>query len=62
MAILDAGVYQDWIRAFDRWEQAQRRYDAGAAFGNSALTEYLRGSLETARQEYSAAIKAIKDA
>jgi hypothetical protein len=62
MAILDAGVYQDWIRAFDHWEQAERRYNAAAAFGNNALTEYLRRSLEAARQEYNAAIKAIKNA
>ena len=62
MAIVDVGLYQAWIRAFDNWERAQRRHDAAAALGNSALTEYLRGSLEAARQEYQVAIRAIKDA
>ena len=62
MAILDAGIYQAWIRAFDSWEQAQRRYDAAPAVGDRALTDYLRASLHSAAQEYQAAVRAIKDA
>ena len=61
MVILDAGPYQEWIRAFDNWDRAKRRFEAAGAQGNSALTDYLRGSLETARQEYNAAIKALKN-
>ena len=62
MAIPDAGIYQDWIRAFDRWEQAQRRYDKAPAVGDRALMDYLHASLQSAAQEYQAACRAIQDA
>lgn len=51
MAIVDVGVYQDWIRAFDRWEQAQRRYDKAPVVGDPGLVNYLHASLQSAAYE-----------
>jgi signal-transduction protein with cAMP-binding, CBS, and nucleotidyltransferase domain len=62
MAIVDAGIYQDWIRAFDNWERAQRRYDAAPVVGDRALMNYLHASLQSAAREYQAACRAIQDA
>jgi hypothetical protein len=60
MAMVDVGEFQEWIRAYDNWERAQRRYDALSAFDNGPFTEFLRESLETARKNYNAAIKDMK--
>ncbi len=62
MAVMDAGLYQAWIRAFDNWDRAQRRFGAAGAINDAALTNYLRGDWETARREYNDAIKAVRDA
>lgn len=62
MAILDASIYQAWIRAFDNFEQAQRRYDKAPAVGDPGLTAYMRASFQSAAQEYQAACRAIQDA
>lgn len=59
MAILDAGPFQDWIRAFDRQERAQKRYDAAGQTGNEALINYLRPELDEAGRELNAATKAL---
>jgi hypothetical protein len=59
MAILDAGPFQDWIRAFDGYERAQRRYDAAGRTGNQALVDYLRPELEAASRDLNTAIKIL---
>ncbi len=61
MAILDAGTYQGWIKAFDNYDQAQRRLDAAGSTGNRESIGYLRGNLEKASREYNAAIKALNE-
>lgn len=61
MAILDAGPFQDWIRAFDRHERAQKRYDAASRTGNEALINYLRPELDEAGRELNAATRALND-
>lgn len=61
MAILDAGPFQDWIRAFDRHEQAQRRHDAAGRTGNKALINYLRPELDAAARDLNTATKALND-
>jgi hypothetical protein len=62
MAIHDAGMYEDWIRAFDKFERAQRRYDAAPVVGDRGLVDYLRASFQSAAQEYQAACRVIQDA
>lgn len=59
MAIIDAGQYQDWIRAFDRHERAKRRSDAAGATGNQALIDYLRPELDEANRDLNTAIKIL---
>jgi len=59
MALLDAGPYQDWIRAFDNWERAKSRFDAAGRTGNQALIEYLRPHVDRAQRELNAALKTL---
>lgn len=61
MAILDAGPFQDWIRAFDRHERAQKRYDAAGRIWNEALINYLRPELDEAGRELNAATRALNN-
>lgn len=61
MAILDAGPFQDWIRAFDRNERAQKRYDAAGRTGNEALIKYLRPELDEAGRDLNAATRALNN-
>lgn len=58
--IMDAGPFQNWIRAFDRHEQAKRRWDAANAIGNQGLINYLRADLDQAAQELNAAIRSMR--
>ena len=62
VAMMDAGLFQGWIAAFDRYESAKRRYDAAGQIGHGALSDYLRGRVEDASRELNAATKALKDA
>lgn len=59
MAILDAGPYQAWIKAFDEHERAERRFEAASRLGNQALIAYLRAQREEAAQTLHAAIRGI---
>ena len=59
MAIIDADPVQDWTRAFDTWDRAQRRYDAAAAMGHKQLIAQLGVELEKARRDYNAALTAL---
>lgn len=61
MAILDSGPFQDWIRAFDRHERAQKRYDAAGRIRNEALINYLRPELDEAGRELNAATRALNN-
>ncbi len=61
MAILDAGPFQDWIRAFDRHERAQKRYDAAGRTGNEALIKYLRPESDEAGRDLNAATRALNN-
>jgi len=61
MAIVDAGPYQDWIRAFDQHERAERRHEAAWGIGNQALIAYLRLELDTAAKELNAATRTLND-
>ncbi|HCB76765.1 MAG TPA: hypothetical protein DEP91_11450 [Sphingomonas bacterium] len=61
MAILDAGPFQDWIRAFDRHERAQKRYAAAGRIRNEALINYLRPELDEAGRELNAATRALNN-
>jgi hypothetical protein len=61
MAILDAGPFLDWIRAFDGHQQAQKRYNAAGGTGNDALINYLRPKLDEAARDLNAATKALNN-
>lgn len=61
MAILDAAPVQDWIRAFDNWDRAQRRLNAAQPTLNQTLIEYLKADVENARLQLNAALKALND-
>ena len=61
MAIMDAGPFQDWIRAFDHHEQARKRYDAAGQTGNAALIEYLRPGLEDAARALNLATRSLNN-
>jgi hypothetical protein len=60
--IMDASLFQGWIRAHDHYEQARRRHDAALATGNSDLIDYLRSDMDHAAQELNQAIKELKNA
>ena len=60
MAILDAEPHQAWIRAYDRYEAAQRRFDAASAQNIPDLVEYLRGELAAASAQYNAVIRELR--
>lgn len=62
MAIMDVGLYQDWIAAHDNWDRARRRFDAAGQIGDAGLIEHLRIAVERARVDYNAATKAINNA
>ena len=62
MAILDAGPFQDWIRAVERSERAHRLNDAAGITGNRALIAEMRKNLDVVDRELNAAIKAINAA
>ena len=62
MPILDAGLYQAWIAAFDNHDRAERRLVAAGATGNRDLIEYVRGLSEQAAQELNQAIRALNNA
>ena len=49
--VMDAGPYQDWMKAFDNHERAQRRWEAANKLGNPALINYTRTDLEQAAAE-----------
>jgi len=59
MAMLDASPFQEWVRAFDGYERAKRRWDAAGATGNRALIDYLRPELEGASRDLDVAIKTL---
>ena len=59
MAIIDAGPFQDWVRAFDRHDQAQPRHDAAGRIGNQALIQHLRSELDAAARELNNATRAL---
>jgi hypothetical protein len=61
MAMLDAGPFQEWVRAFDMHERAQRRYEAAGRTGNQALIDYLRPGLEETRRDLNTTIKALNN-
>lgn len=60
--IMDVGLQQNWVSAFDNWERAQKRFDAAGQIGNAALINYLRDHVDTAARAYNAATKAINNA
>ncbi len=59
MAMLDASPFQEWVRAFDEYERAKRRWDAAGATGNQALIDHLRPELDEASRDLDAAIKTL---
>lgn len=60
MPMIDVGLFQNWIQAFDNHERAQRRYDAAAKLGDRALIDYLRPELDAASGRLNAAIKELR--
>lgn len=58
--VMDAGPYQEWMKAFDRHEQAKRRWDAAHAIGDQGLITYLRAELDQTAQLLHAAIRGFK--
>jgi len=61
MAILDAGPYQEWTRAFDRYDRAKRRSDAAGQMGIAALNDYLRADLDQSAYDLQQATRALKN-
>ena len=56
MEIIDTGPYQAWVQAFDRYERAERRYNAAANLNHAGLMQHLAAERESARMSLNAAI------
>lgn len=61
MAIMDAGPYQAWIAAHDRWERSSSRLHAAQKTGNQSLIAYIESDTEKARQELNAALRTMNE-
>jgi len=56
---MDVGPIQDWIRAFDAYDRAERRYEAAALTGNKELIAYVASDLESARRALNTTLRTL---
>ncbi len=59
MALIDAGLFQNWKRAFDNHDRIERQWRAAGATNNKALIDHLTVELNVAGQELNAALREL---